>query len=417
MQPIFNEYIQFLQDKGVILPELQEGYYWIDRQIIRAFDLNGKEVKIARLKIDDKLNITFKRYKEQHETLETWNQTIERNMKHLKQLENDALNLIEDTISLHPDYSLSCLHSSGKDSSITHHLVKQVMPNIPVVFNNTSLDCADSYKFIKQIPNVTILSPETGFYQWRKREWFIPTRLARSCCSIYKEKPMIEQLDSNIKYLFFMGMRNAESSRRSTYQDIWQNNKWSNNWTALLPIRTWTDLDVWLYILWRDITFNIKYRKGYSRVGCAIACPFYTKSTWVLDKYWYPTMYQRWQDILTEDFIKNNKALILNCTLDEYYTSWNGGVVRPQATPEVIREFADMHNLDYGIAEKYFENKCVVCDKKIKKKQDVAMNLKLLGRNTSRMYCKKHLQEMFEIDNDKWNELVGGFEAQECELF
>ena len=75
-------------------------------------------------------------------------------------------------------------------------------------------------------------------------------------------------------------------------------------------------------------------------MGCGIVCPNYTKSTWVLDKYWYPKMYERWQNILKDDFIKNNKWLIMNCTLEEYIQqAWNGGVFRDKPTEEVITEY------------------------------------------------------------------------------
>ena len=59
MQPIFKEYIQFLKDNGVDLP-IEEGYYWLDNQIIKAYDTKGDLHKIARLKIDNELNITYK---------------------------------------------------------------------------------------------------------------------------------------------------------------------------------------------------------------------------------------------------------------------------------------------------------------------------------------------------------------------
>ena len=63
--------------------------------------------------------------------------------------------------------------------------------------------------------------------------------------------------------------------------------EWGNDtcWKGILPIRKWTELDVWLYTVWKKIPVNPKYKKGYSRVGCHCACPYYSKSTWILDKY------------------------------------------------------------------------------------------------------------------------------------
>lgn len=170
-----------------------------------------------------------------------------------------------------------------------------------LIFNNTSLDVADSYRFAKSIINCEIMNPEEGFYPWVKRTKMYPTRFSRACCSIFKTGVMVKNLDKNKPYLMFMGLRNEESSKRADYKDEWKNIEWGKtSWQGILPIRTWTELEVWLYIMLRDLPINEKYKKGYQRVGCGIACPFYTKTTWVLDDYWYPySIYQRWRIICT----------------------------------------------------------------------------------------------------------------------
>ena len=237
---------------------------------------------------------------------------------------------------------------------------------------------------------------------------------------------MVRQLDHNIPYLMFMGMRNGESNTRSGYGDEIINPEWGNtSWIGILPIRTWSELDVWLYMLDKHIEINPKYKKGYSRVGCAIACPYYTKSTWVLDKYWYPTMRKRWEDILRDDFISSSKWLVLNCTLDEYINqAWNGGVFREEPTEEVIKEYAEYSHLDENVARQYFNKYCANgCKsqsgkpKKIKEKDVIAMNMKLHGRNINKFYCKKCLMKLYNMDNEKWNSEVERFKQQGCDLF
>ena len=57
-------------------------------------------------------------------------------------------------------------------------------------------------------------------------------------------------------------MRNDESNARSGYQDVWINDKWGKrDWQGILPIRHWTDLDIWLYTLREGIDINTKYKK------------------------------------------------------------------------------------------------------------------------------------------------------------
>ena len=306
---VFNEYLGFLKDKSVDIEKynLVEGFYWLDRSIIKCYDVEGKIHKVLRIHIDNELNITVTDYKNETYEIESWEGTIERNKDRLEELESESINLIRSSIEKYEDYSPITLTSTGKDSQVTSYLVDKVT-NSRKIFNNTSLDSADTYKFVKTMNDVEIINPKEGFYQWRKRIQFIPTRLSRACCTLLKEKSTMDYLEKDIKYLFFLGMRNEESTSRSGYTDEWKNEKWGNRkWEGILPIRKWNEEQIWLYTLWKQIDINAKYKKGYSRVGCAIACPNYTKTTWILDKYWYPNMYKRWHDILNNDFIDNQK--------------------------------------------------------------------------------------------------------------
>lgn len=429
MNPIFREYCEFLKDKVDL--ELEEGYYWLDNSIIKAFDKQGNIHKLYRIVINDEdLSMTYKvpkgYSKREDIDIASWDDVVEMNKEIIRQKEKESLELIAKVLSDYKDYSPQILTSGGKDSSVTMHLVRKVQNNIHAIFNNTSLDCTDTYLHIKrEVDNVQIINPKEGFYQWRERLQFVPTRFSRACCTIFKEGAMIEVLPHDEKYLFFLGMRNEESSTRSDYGDMWRNNKWCDNWQGCLPIRKWTELDIWLYIMMEDISFNPKYRKGYSRAGCAICCPFSAKSTWVLDKYWYPTMRSRWENILKDDFINNSKWLVLNCTLDEYINqAWNGGVFREEPTKEVIEEYAEYSNLDENVARQYFNKHCANgCKsqsgklKKIKAKDVIGMNMKLHGRNINKFYCKKCLMKLYGMDNEKWNSEVERFKQQGCDLF
>lgn len=418
MLPIFNDYIEFLNRNNGELNFLKEGYYWYDKSIIKAFDINGDIVKIARLMIDDKLNITVKFYKDTNYKLESWNNTIERYKEELYELEKESRELIMDSMHKYHGRNIAVLSSGGKDSSVTSFLVRTCINDPKIIFNNTSLDCADTYLHIKKESNLAIINPKEGFYQWRKRLNFIPTRFARACCSIFKEGAMVDCLPKDSKYLFFMGMRNQESSTRSSYGDEWKNKSWGNReWDAVLPIRKWSELQIWLYIFRNNIEVNPKYKKGYSRVGCSIACPYYTKSTWVLDKYWYPKAHQRWQNILRDDFRSNNKDIIMNCTEEEYLTCWNGGSLRKEPTEEVICEFADRNNLNLTVAKNYFNHSCCDCNKKIKDKNTIGMNMKFSGRDINKLYCKKHLKEKLNLNNEEWNDYIEQFQKEGCELF
>lgn len=407
MNPIFKEYSEFLENKTGL--KLQEGYYWLDRQIIKGFNKDGEIIKLYRLYVNKDFSITYKKYKTECDLI-SWQELIK--AYDFRDIEEKSLELIRQS-SKGENVILS---STGKDSMLVTHLVRKIFPQAKIVFNNTSLDCADTYKMVKSLDNAIILNPKEGFYQWRKTNNFIPTRFGRACCSIFKEGVFKDTWDKNKITTIYMGMRNGESTTRASYTDYWKNKIWPDTWQGVLPIREWSELDVWLYTLKNKIPINPKYKKGYSRVGCAIACPYYNLSTWVLDKYFYSSLFDRWQNILKEDFINNNKDLILNCTLEEYMTSWPGGRVREVPNNEVIEGFAKRNNLDFNVAAKYFNKKCHICGRIIKPKNVIGMNLKYFGRNTNKFLCKKCFIKEQNIDKDKWDEIIETFKSQGCDL-
>ena len=224
MNPIYDEYIKFLRDKTGL--NLEEGYFWLDNQIIKVFDKRGNIHKLYRLKVENDLSISYripKGYSNIRDIdIESWKETVERNKYHLMEIESESRNIIAECLDAYEDSIPIILTSGGKDSSVIMDLVRKVDPNIKAIFNNTTLDCADTYKHMKEVDNVQWVNPKEGFYQWRKRIGFVPSRFARACCSIFKEGAMIDVLEKEDKYIFFLGMRNDESSARSGYDTYWK---------------------------------------------------------------------------------------------------------------------------------------------------------------------------------------------------
>ena len=166
MLPIFKEYIDFLNHKtnngGVFL---QEGKYWYDKSIIKAFDVDGNIVKVARINVDDELNLTIKPYTKKLPQIETWEDTVIRYSNELKELEKASTDLINNSLKKYDGRDFIVLSSGGKDSTVTNFLVKKCIDNPQVIFNNTSLDCTDTYLYIKKEKNLTIINTNEGFYQ------------------------------------------------------------------------------------------------------------------------------------------------------------------------------------------------------------------------------------------------------------
>lgn len=100
----------------------------------------------------------------------TFDELVEIKKYDIEYLEYSACSLIEDSIKKYPDHTPLVPVSTGKDSIVTLYLTRLVNPNAKAIFNNTSLDVADSYRFAKSIINCEIMNPEEGFYPWVKEQ-------------------------------------------------------------------------------------------------------------------------------------------------------------------------------------------------------------------------------------------------------
>ena len=108
----------------------------------------------------------------------------------------------------------------------------------------------------------------------------------------------------------------------------------------------------------------------------------------------------------------------MNCTQKEYHTNWNGGLVRTEPTDEVVEEFCKYKGFEnIKLAEQYFSKNCMCCSKPVRKKDEIAMNLKLMGREVNQFKCKKCLIKDLNLTKEDWNKYIEDFKIQGCNLF
>lgn len=435
MQPLYKEYIDYLNSHNIDTSWFRENRLWLDsRSMIKFFDKDGIQHKVCRILIDinpeynpnkSDYTLSIKYYKDMNKVdvlSIDWKETVKLFDKELESKVARAKEIILEAWNNNKDYQFKVSTSTGKDSMVALDLVSKFAPSnsYEVVWCNTSLDCAETYKMVNVHKDWTKINPKEGFYQWIKRVNMIPSRFGRACCNIYKEQASLKAYKDTPKLIWIMGLRKDESNTRSSYQYIHKFPQWEKSyldWTCYSPIIEWSDLDVWLYILKYKVELNEKYKKGYARVGCNIACPYYTKTTWSLDEYWYKKGYDRWHNILQYDLIEHKKWAVLNCTTREYHFKWSGGVLRNEPTDEVLEDFQKGTHLSLGLIKNYFNHTCKNCGELIKKPDVVSMNMKYFGRDVTDMYCKKCIKHQFDWKENDWREQIKSFKQQGCELF
>ena len=167
MNLIYKDYCNFIYDKCGL--KLEEGYYWMDRMIIKAFDKNGKVHKIHRLKIEDDLSMTYTTYKTKKFEMATWYETVELNNNMLNKLEHSSITLLQE-YGLNTDRLIVDTNSTGKDSEVKTYLAKKAGLDFETYFNVTTLDVEETNRMAKQRVIVYISDKYGGFYQWVKKK-------------------------------------------------------------------------------------------------------------------------------------------------------------------------------------------------------------------------------------------------------
>lgn len=414
MKPVFKEEMEFLG-----IPNNLENILWVESRCYYGFDKKFNKIKFGRdiNKLPKTINelITHKEYCNYYYKNFTSKLVEDERNKLYKYINNN--NYDEIIISI----------SGGKDSTVAEHMVRDICEKhnkVRILFGNTTNETHYTYKYVKEMygNKLEICNPNQGFYNWCLSNNFIPTKFGRACCSIFKEGNITPYLSDKYdkKLLHICGIRRDESNTRSKYNQIrkgkWENKKAQENWNMYLPIIDFLDLDVWSYLIYFNIPFNPLYKFGYSRVGCT-NCPYRSDYELLLNKHFLPTYYNHWQKILKQVFINEGLAITLNCTLDEYLNGdWRGTIAHSQPTKEVIQDFANLKGISFDEAKKYFKTNRCSCGKRLSK-DVIALNMKLLGRNTDGRMCLKCLAEFFGTTKQELKNQIKEFKQQGCNLF
>lgn len=307
-----------------------------------------------------------------------------------------------------------------------------------------------------------IHNPKIGWHQWLKevKNYYLPSVMVRNCCSTYKEGKLKEVLDKKGDYVLILGMRKYESVKRSNY-DYYLNDSLINlynkykelyeneedeytkeeyrkkmnknkinvpiNWVRFLPIVELKDEDVWMIIMMKNLRFNPMYKKGFQRVGCLL-CPYSSDYNDLLIEYYYPTYWDRWVKIVEKNYDLYNVANRLKWSKEEYTqegkwkdtTSKEQDIITKKATPERIKELADLKGISEEMASKFFVKKCS-CGRKLNP-DEKAMFYKLFGRYEGKednraVLCKDCVCKKFGWFKREYADKIKEFRESGCNLF
>jgi len=155
--------------------------------------------------------------------------------------------------------------SGGKDSIVIKKLANLANIKYDAHYNNTTIDPPELIYFIKKYySDVKFDNPKESLLKRLVREGF-PTRFARWCCKLYKERGGEDRW-------VITGIRWEESTRRKSRRMVEACYK-NKNKKFMNVIIDWTNEDVWEFINKYKMPYCKLYDEGWKRIGC-LMCPF-----------------------------------------------------------------------------------------------------------------------------------------------
>ena len=307
--PVFRPEIQYLKKlvPDEIQPLLKEGEVWVSPghyayycQGVLIFKLAANTEQVTITSEAQQLTPLARSRKK-------WLTTLQQaNKKYIEDLQYEAEDFIRQTVAEHGNKTTLISFSGGKDSTVVSHLVMSGLGRSDVlhIFADTTIEFPDTYTYIKDFQQQHPLTPfiksesKLDFFQTAETIG-PPSRILRWCCTTHKTNPLAKLIDSMSPeqgVLTFDGVRKSESSRRSNYPRVSGKHKIARE-TLARPILEWTDLDVWLYLLFHELPINQAYKKGFRRVGC-LYCPFNSEWSQEMISDRYPQKGKKWQTFL-----------------------------------------------------------------------------------------------------------------------
>lgn len=163
-------------------------------------------------------------------------------------------------------------NSFQAEDMVVLHMVRQTLPDVPVIFLDTGYHFAELYAYRDQLAkewslNLINLLPELTVPEQEAQFGILNQTDPGRCCGMRKVKPLFSALEGY--QLWFTGLRREQAKSRAALQAI-EDFALPTNRTIrkISPLADWTTKDVWSYAQQHDIPLVSLYDKGYSSIGC-----------------------------------------------------------------------------------------------------------------------------------------------------
>ncbi len=320
----FKEKFNYSDSKAPLLWAIDRRYYYMGQLVA--------EVRGGSIYKDPQVSFAEDFKLKSFEPIDV-NTMIQRNMKSISALENEAMDFARDAFSKYKNKvdGFVVAFSGGKDSQVILDIVSRVIPpkEYKVIFTDTGMELPLTYETVEQTRKVyskkyndfelvKAESDKTAISLWKK--YGPPSRINRWCCSVLKTalfgRKMRDLLSvkGQPRLVVYEGVRADESNKRETYNRIGEGVK-HINLTNCRPIFKWNTTEIFLYLFYREIEINAAYRLGFNRVGCSV-CPFASDWSEFLIRKHYEDIAKSYVDVIAR--MAKNMGIVSETKIQNY---------------------------------------------------------------------------------------------------
>ena len=176
---------------------------------------------------------------------------------------NDATLVIAGQLAAAKAPCITC--SFQLDGVVVLHMLRQVKPDIPVLFIDTFHHFAETYAYRDELAQrwnlnlITLKTTEPAVGLWQSS--------TDACCARHKVGPLFAALDDHD--VWFTGLRRDQSPSRAHLSHLEPFRLPSGRVLRKVnPVATWTTKEIHNYAKEHGIPFLPLYEAGYTSVGC-----------------------------------------------------------------------------------------------------------------------------------------------------
>jgi phosphoadenosine phosphosulfate reductase len=176
---------------------------------------------------------------------------------------NDATLVIAGQLAAAKAPCITC--SFQLDGVVVLHMIRQMAPEIPVLFIETFHHFPETYKYRDELVkrwslnlvNVAAAEPAPGLWQTS----------TDACCARHKVGPLFSALEAHD--VWFTGLRRDQSPSRAHLAHLEPFRLPSGRvLRKVSPVATWTTKEIHTYAKEHGIPFLPLYEAGYTSIGC-----------------------------------------------------------------------------------------------------------------------------------------------------